>query len=151
VEERRRNLRKEPWAREWQTSGRLWEKLLPLARQKRHEPTPAENALWQRLRSRKLNGLRFRRQHSFERFIVDFYCAEAKLVIEVDGPVHDYTIEEDKVRQEFLESLGLQVLRVTNDEVLKSPNTVRQTILSITRNRPAHVLPLSEIGEGDGG
>jgi very-short-patch-repair endonuclease len=144
-------LPKEPLTQGWFSAGKLWEKLLPLARQKRHKPTPAENALWQCLRSRKLNGLRFRRQHTFERFIVDFYCAEAKLVIEVDGPVHDYTVEEDKVRQEFLESLGLQVLRITNDEVQKSPNAVLQKILLITQNRPAHVLPLSEIGEGDRG
>src|SRR5260221_2218105 len=96
---------------------KLWEKLKPLARQMRSEPTPAEVALWERLRGRKVAGCKFRRQHAIGKFIVDFYCLEKQLVVEVDGPIHEYTQEEDAVRQEFLESLGLKVVRVSNDEV----------------------------------
>jgi very-short-patch-repair endonuclease len=110
------------------SSPALWAKLKPLARQKRHEPTPAENGLWQRLRSRKLAGLKFRRQHAIERFIVDFYCVDASLVIEVDGPIHDYTPAEDAIRQEYLESLGLRVLRFDNAAVLTDIDSVIKTI-----------------------
>src|SRR5262249_52933677 len=66
----------------WFSSGHLWEKLKPLAKQMRVEPTPAEGRLWEHLRNRQVNGLKFRRQHSIERFVVDFYCAEEKLIVE---------------------------------------------------------------------
>jgi very-short-patch-repair endonuclease len=92
----------------WKTSPRLWEKIKPLARQMRHEPTPAEDRLWETLRNRQLLGAKFRRQHAIGKFVLDFYCAEAQLVVEVDGPVHQYTTEQDAVRQEFLESLGFR-------------------------------------------
>lgn len=63
---------------------KLREKLRTVARQMRREPTPAEDLLWQRLRARQLSGFRFHRQHSIDRFIVDFLCPKAALVIEVD-------------------------------------------------------------------
>ncbi len=106
----------------------LWEKIKPLARQMRHDPTPAEEFLWQRLRKHQVSGVKFRRQHAIDRFVVDFYCADAHLVVEVDGPIHDYTPEEDAVRQELLESLGLRVIRFTNDEVLKESERVIKAI-----------------------
>ncbi len=96
---------------------KLWKKLKPLARQMRRQQTKAEELLWGMLRKRRRLGYKFRRQYSIERFIVDFYCADARLVVEVDGEVHKYTEEHDAVRQEYLESLGLQVLRFTNDQV----------------------------------
>ena len=101
----------------WYTSPQLWEQLKPLAREMRRTPTSSEDRLWQRLRNHQLRGLKFRRQHSIDRFIVDFYCSELRLVIEVDGPVHQYTPEEDAVRQAFLESAGMRVLRFTNEQV----------------------------------
>ncbi len=67
------------------TAPELWEKLKPLARQMRHVPTPAEDRLWQHIRNRQLKGMKFRRQWAIERFIVDFFCYEANLIIEVDG------------------------------------------------------------------
>ena len=115
----------------WHSDGLLWEKLKPLARQKRHEPTLAEQKLWQYLRGRKVENAKFRRQHTIERFIVDFICFEANLVIEVDGEVHSYTVVEDKIRQEFLESLELQVIRFTNDEVIYAIESVLQQIEAI--------------------
>lgn len=102
----------------------LWAKLRPLAREKRHDPTPAEEILWERLRREQVKGTHFRRQHVVERFIVDFYCSQARLVVEVDGPVHDYTPEEDAIRQEYLESLGLRIVRFTNEQVLQEADTV---------------------------
>lgn len=62
----------------WQSPPELWEKLKPLARQMRREPTPAEKLLWQKLRQKQLLGFKFRRQHAIDRFIVDFYCAKAR-------------------------------------------------------------------------
>nr|MBC7245341.1 DUF559 domain-containing protein [Chloroflexota bacterium] len=84
--------------------------------------------LWQHLRRKQLLGYKFRRQHAIERFIVDFYCRDAGLVIEVDGPVHQYTAEEDAIRQEFLESIGLRVLRFTNEQVMTDIEGVLGTI-----------------------
>jgi very-short-patch-repair endonuclease len=94
----------------------------------RCEPTPAEERLWQKLRNKQLLGLKFRRQHSVERFIVDFYCGKVRLVVEVDGLIHDYTQEEDALRQAFLESLGLRVLRFSNAEVLNSVDGVLEVM-----------------------
>ncbi|MQY72086.1 MAG: DUF559 domain-containing protein, partial [Dehalococcoidia bacterium] len=75
----------------WYTSPCLWEKLKPLAREMRRAPTLAEEVLWQHLRNSQMGGFKFRRQHPIDRFIVDFYCFKIRLVIEVDGPVHQYT------------------------------------------------------------
>ncbi|MDF5723437.1 MAG: endonuclease domain-containing protein [Rhizonema sp. PD37] len=99
-----------------------------MARQMRREPTPAEQKLWQKLRNKQL-GFKFRRQHAIDRFIVDFYCGEAELIIEVDGAVHQYTQQEDAIRQEFLESLGLQVVRFRNEDVLDSIDGVLEKIV----------------------
>ncbi|MBX3084859.1 MAG: endonuclease domain-containing protein [Anaerolineae bacterium] len=106
----------------------LWEKLKPIAREMRINPTPAELRLWSRLRDRQCAGLRFRRQHVIDRFIVDFYCGEHNLVIEVDGEIHQYTKEEDAIRQEFLGSLNLKVIRFSNEQVMKSIDDVLQVI-----------------------
>jgi very-short-patch-repair endonuclease len=89
----------------WQPSPDLWQKLKPLARQMRKEPTPAEARLWQQIRKRQIYGVKFRRQFAIERFITDFCSPEARLIIEVDGPIHQYTQEEDQVRQSLLELL----------------------------------------------
>jgi very-short-patch-repair endonuclease len=84
----------------------------------RTEATLAEKQLWQRLKNKQLLGFKFRRQQVIDRFIVDFYCHEIKLVIEVDGEIHNYTQVEDAIRQEFLESLDLRVVRFKNEDVL---------------------------------
>jgi very-short-patch-repair endonuclease len=94
--------------------------MAPLAREKRRKPTPAEARLWQALRNRRADGVKFRRQYGIERFIVDFYSAGEGLVIEVDGDYHQYTGEEDAIRQEYLEAIGLRVMRVRNDDVMKN-------------------------------
>jgi very-short-patch-repair endonuclease len=128
----------------WRTSAQLWEKLKPLVRQMRHEPTPAENHLWQHLRNKQLLGYRFRRQHFIDRFIVDFYCAKAQLIVEVDGAIHQYTQKEDVIRQEFLETQGFKVLRFSNQTILHNTAEVLHEIKSF-------LLPLSFEGEGAGG
>lgn len=113
------------------TTLEIWDKIKPFARQMRHEPTQAEDKLWQRLRRKGLSGYKFRRQHPIDRFIVDFFCAEARLVVEVDGSIHDYTQEEDALRTEYLESLGLRVLRFTNGEVLQQTDGVIERIAEV--------------------
>lgn len=93
--------------------------VVTLARQLRKKQTPAEQILWECLRDRRLAGLKFRRQHPIDKFIVDFYCHEVRLVVEVDGAVHreKNQIERDALRTEVLSRLGLSVMRVTNTEI----------------------------------
>ncbi len=122
-----------PEQNHWKTTPDLWEKLKPLARQMRKEPTPAEAKLWQCLRGKKVLGFKFRRQHAIERFIVDFYCRKAKLIVEVDGPIHQYTVKEDAARQEFLVSKGLAILRFRNEEVLGDCDDVLERIEAVLR------------------
>jgi imidazole glycerol-phosphate synthase subunit HisF len=82
--------------------------------------TEAEKILWDELRNKKLDGLKFRRQHPISRFIVDFYCHSLKLVIELDGSIHNETLvrENDLNRQAEIEALGIKVLRFKNMDVI---------------------------------
>jgi very-short-patch-repair endonuclease len=91
-----------------------------LARKLRKNQTIAEELLWNELRKKKMEGLKFRRQHPIARFSVDFYCHEKALVIEVDGEYHNALEAQikDKERTEALESLELNVIRFTNEEVI---------------------------------
>jgi very-short-patch-repair endonuclease len=114
----------------WHTCPALWEKLRPIAREMRSKPTESENLLWQRLRRHQLYGFSFRRQHSIGQFIVDFYCAKARLVIEIDGKIHQYKKEEDLIRQKYLESLGLKLVRFSNDVILNNIDEVSKEIIS---------------------
>jgi very-short-patch-repair endonuclease len=100
------------------------------AKDLRRSMTPAEGILWERLNLRRLNGLRIRRQHPIGRFILDFYCPEHKLVIEVDGPIHEQQAEHDEERTEQLRSAGLTVLRFKNVEVMEQTEQVLEKILA---------------------
>ena len=99
------------------------------ARELRNRSTEAEQKLWALLRNRQLKGKKFRRQHAIANYVVDFYCHECKLVIELDGNFH--TVEEakdyDKARTALLNELGIIVLRFWNEEVIRdSENVVRK-------------------------
>jgi very-short-patch-repair endonuclease len=96
------------------------------ARRLRNSQTPYEKILWHKLRFRQVEGYKFLRQHPvmFDRkgndynfFILDFYCAEAKIVIEVDGGIHKDQVEYDKWRQHILESMEIKFLRFQNREI----------------------------------
>jgi histidinol dehydrogenase len=101
----------------WQTAKRaIWPELARESRRMRVEPTRAEAILWSQLRNRAL-GVRFRRQHVIDRFIVDFCCLDAKLIVEVDGPVHDGQQARDAQREAHLRAAGFRFLRIANDEV----------------------------------
>jgi very-short-patch-repair endonuclease len=88
------------------------------ARQLRRGMTPAERVLWAALRDRQLAGLKFRRQHAVGPFVLDFYCPASRLVVELDGGVHDGQVEQDQARTEHLTGYGYRVLRFRNEEVL---------------------------------
>ena len=114
----------------WQTSAKQWSKVKLLVREMRKEPTDAENILWQELRGHKLNRLKFRRQHSIDKFVVDLYCREKKLIIEVDGEIHDSQKENDSLRQKFLEEIGYTVLRIKNEDIINDLKKVLEKIKS---------------------
>jgi len=90
------------------------------SRDLRQRQTWAENKLWQAIRGGRLDGLKFRRQHPIDRYFADFACEKARLVIELDGGVHedDEQARYDLIRQREIESLGWFVLRFLNDEVV---------------------------------
>lgn len=86
------------------------------AREQRREPTPGEALLWQALRQGRL-GVRFRRQHPMREFVLDFYCAEARLAIEVDGSAHDKQAGYDQWRDEQLRAMGIREVRLPDTAV----------------------------------
>ena len=92
-----------------------------LARNSRKNQTHAEQILWSKLRSRGLSGFKFRRQHPIDHYILDFYCSEAHLAIELDGGQHaeQENIERDNKRTEYLNQKGIRVIRFWNDDVLE--------------------------------
>lgn len=104
-----------------------------LAKELRKNMTPAEDALWDRLRNRRLKGYKFHRQYPIGRYIADFYCDEVKLVIEVDGSVHaePERKEYDSIRQAEIESRKIRVIRFDNSEVLNNMEAVIQSICSV--------------------
>lgn len=92
-------------------------KKLDRAKQLRTQMTPAEKLLWQHLRNNRLNGLHFRRQQIIDGFIVDVYCHAAKVIIEVDGDVHQHQRDYDEARDRHFQINGLTMLRLTNEAV----------------------------------
>ena len=92
--------------------------------------TPAEEIMWKELRNRNFSNYKFRRQHPIERFIADFYCPEKKLVIEIDGGIHNNSIqnEYDIGRSAEIEKYDIQIIRFTNEEVLNNVENVLERI-----------------------
>ena len=95
----------------------------------RHHLTEPEQRLWQILRNKQM-GIKFRRQHGIGHYIVDFYCPELKLIIEVDGDSHFSEEDQayDKVRDDFMLSLDIMTIRLKNDDVMKNIEGVHQYI-----------------------
>jgi very-short-patch-repair endonuclease len=106
--------------------------LVEVSRRLRNEATPAERILWRYLREKQLDGFKFRRQFVIEPYIVDFYCHPARLVIELDGNIHDdpEVQARDIDRQQWLEAQGFRVLRFQNRDVLHNIEGVIETIRS---------------------
>ena len=118
------------------------------ARGMRTEPTEAEDVLWEALRGRRLDGLRFRRQHPVGRFVLDFYCPIHKLAVEVDGEVHDSQQERDAERTAVIEAHGYRVVRFRNEEVMQNLPAVLDGIRTVISSASP---PLLLSGEGAGG
>ena len=120
-----------------------------LQRQLRNTPTDAERTLWQRLRSRQLDGAKFRRQHPFDDYILDFACLERKIVIELDGGQHAEAVAYDIQRTAKLEKAGFVVLRFWNNEVFENMDGVLEVIWTalLASSKPSPPNPPLE-GEG---
>jgi very-short-patch-repair endonuclease len=117
------------------TRGTTTTKIVQAAREQRRQPTPAEKKLWDALRGRRLAGLKFRRQHPYGQFVLDAFCVEHQLEVEVDGDVHDDLAQaaRDAERTKFLKERGIRVLRVSNEEVESDLRDVLRRIVDATR------------------
>ena len=111
--------------------------------------TDAERKLWAMLRARQVDGMKFRRQHPFENYILDFVCIESKVVIEIDGGQHQEQRPADDIRTKVLEDAGFRVLRFWNHDVLLHPEAVAEKIWQVVANRTTHLHP-SPLLEGEG-
>lgn len=103
----------------------------------RKRDTPAEEKLWEILRDRKITGLKFRRQHPIGSYVADFYCHELKLIVEIDGSVHEEAeqIAHDENRDANLAALDYTILRFTNDEVFLNAKDVLSRITTVVRGK----------------
>ena len=120
--------------------------IIEFARELRRNQTPAEKILWQVVRNRRFDGKKFLRQHpliyenindkKLSFFIADFYCAGHKLVVELDGKIHDYQKDYDKQRDFIIEEMGLRVIRIKNEE-LQDMNKVKGKIRKYFNSPPA--------------
>jgi len=112
-------------------------KIMIFARKLRHNQTEIEGHLWQYLRDRRLGGYKFRRQHPIKDFILDFYCPEKKLAVELDGGQHDTNqqIIYDQNRTAILEKENIKVLRFWDNEALQNTDGILDVILEELENR----------------
>ncbi|QPD04234.1 MAG: hypothetical protein Nkreftii_002008 [Candidatus Nitrospira kreftii] len=123
--------------------------LVETARILRKAQTSAENLFWELVRDRQFMGLKFRRQHQLGDYIVDFYCHEQRLVIELDGGIHSEKRKKDHKRDAWMEAQGFTVLRFRNEQLVEDPESVLTAIAEIVQSPPIHSLPLGEgLGEG---
>ena len=115
--------------------------LLANRKRLRNNLTPAEAALWELIKNKKLDGRKFRRQHSIGNFILDFYCPEEKIAIELDGEDHywDEGIKRDKLKSAYVVSYGIEIVRFENKLVYKDPEFVLKTL----KNKFRDTTPLS--------
>jgi len=110
--------------------------IFKLAKELRKNETEAEKILWARLNKNQIRGLQFRRQHPINMFIADFYCAKFKLVIEIDGSIHDIPEyqEHDQGRSAIFEDFGITVIRFTNEQIMNEIDyTVKQIETIVTK------------------
>ena len=127
-----------------QRAHQQWNKVKIRARELRKVQTPAEQALWNKLRNRGLVGLKFRRQHPIGPYIADYYCAKYRLLIKLDGGIHFGQKEQDADRTAQFELHGYHVLRVWNAEVETDLDGVLRKIISACDT----IALLPDLGEG---
>jgi very-short-patch-repair endonuclease len=112
----------------------------------RRKATQPEQILWSILSRRKLGGLKFRRQHPIEPYIVDYYCASAKRIVELDGESHEGRQSYDKDRETHLRNLGLKIVRVLNDDVLNNLDGVAEYLLREATTSNSEPSPSPSLG-----
>ena len=110
-----------------------------LQRKLRNSMTDAEVCLWRRLRGRQIAGCKFRRQHPFMDYVLDFVCLEKRLVVEVDGGQH-FECEQDRLRDKHLQAAGFRVLRFWNNQVLQEIDGVVEAIWAVLQDESSHPL-----------
>ena len=112
------------------------------AKRLRNSMTEAERILWSRIRNNRLNGYKFRRQHPIGQYIADFYCHGKRLIVEVDGMIHNQSqaSENDENRTAELERFGIKVIRVTNEEIIEDIDKVLNNILN-ELGKPSYPSP----------
>ena len=138
------------------TNPELWKVLQDRALEMRKNPTNGEKIVWEILRrnnpsltlpegeGKNSKSFHFRRQHIVDRFIVDFVCIEKKLIVEVDGDIHDYKKVEDLERTKILNQLGFEVIRFTNNEIIKNKEDILEKIILKLNNVSSKVLSFGE-------
>lgn len=124
----------------WTAASHAWGKLKPLARKMRNDMPLSERKLWLRLSKRQLLGLKFRRQHAIDQYIVDSYCHELKLIIEVDGLSQENTKLYDSERQGILEGLGFCMIRVKSEDVVRNIDGVIFFLIYEIKKRFSNIL-----------
>ena len=130
---------------------KLPEDIRAWAREMRGRMTDAEALLWMLLRNRRIAGEKFRRQHPVGRYILDFYCVEKRLGIELDGGQHGESVEYDQQRDGWLQSQGIQVLRFWNNQMLVETEIVMEVIYqAVIETNPDQEAPRPQAGEGLG-
>jgi Uncharacterized protein conserved in bacteria len=107
----------------------------------RREPTRAEGRIWRWLRARRFSEWKFRRQYPIDRYIVDFYCAELRLAIELDGRQHaaEWMIDHQSKRTGELRSRGIEVIRIANEILIRDPESVSEFIEATVERRAAEL------------
>jgi len=108
--------------------------LLQVSKELRKSQTEAEEIIWEELKAKKLNGLKFRRQVPYDTFVIDFLCPSKKVILEIDGKIHLKTKFRDQERDEYFMEKGYKVLRIKNEEVFHNLDDVLQRIKKSTRN-----------------
>jgi very-short-patch-repair endonuclease len=129
-------------------------KIRNFSRSLRKNPTDAEKKLWAHLRRKQISGRRFRRQHPLGRYIVDFVCLEAKLIVEIDGGQHTESAHGDAQRTQWLQRQGFRVVRFWNNEVLGETESVLTEIARMLASQglpPPYPSPASGGGDGNVG
>ncbi|MEO6404687.1 MAG: vitamin B12 dependent-methionine synthase activation domain-containing protein [Ferruginibacter sp.] len=126
-----------PFGYEWADPS-TYALLKDYAHNNRHQQTEAEETLWNLIKTKQLDNHKFRRQHIIGQYIADFVCLDKRLIIEVDGSIHQLpeNIENDEIRTAFLEKLGFKVIRFSNSEVLTETTDVLNKILSTLKEQP---------------
>jgi very-short-patch-repair endonuclease len=128
---------------------KLPEEIRAYAREMRSRMTDAEALLWILLRNRRIAGAKFMRQHPVGRYILDFYCDEKKLGVELDGGQHGEAVEYDQLRDDWLRAQGIQVLRFWNNQMLTETEALLEVIyLALNQKKSNQGVPLPQAGEG---